>query len=837
MLPLFVVVSSERCNTTSKALLSGLVIDAMTGGVVTSKVSDHATEGWRAVGNSAALTNVYNGAPLRTFYCNLFGANAFTMLNDCTWIRAKGANEVTVEHADYYYFKEETKIFSNNNESSSSSSSSASICNCLSVASSKKQDNRICSLCHGCYHYPCLATTYLKEKIDENGEWHCARCMNLPLPYYTCWISLSDISSQEGRLALIPGSHLLGRYEDPVIKSLLPGGYTEAYKKKAVWVTPNNIGKGDVILFNMKTVHAATKNVGAKFRISMDTRMALSADVSMISQDHRPLTLVLGMANVSDSYCINSRVFPNTTSGPIRDRLRLKELEKTHHLDIITFNNHQSKQDCGEHKHYQGSFGSRCVSSLREEFSRCNALFHFDRIYLEYFRFPTAYLEAYTQVPSMLAAMVCDGMFDSTTHAIMPNYAGLRDQMLEKFQRSSKNQLKLSRVESMNVYFKYKEITDNKYPLWQATDNIYATTVGAVNSTSASPRYQSSDVSSSLGGFSHKHEMVQLQFGRTPFICISLTTSHEESQQSFAEWLPVNNKNQSVDSIPDSNLPPFIQEQSPSKFGMVQDVDKGLHLNSMQMGVEVRKSLIPNSGQGLFISSSKDYPMLNGERVIGYLFGIIRSKKRYNALIKNPSCAIGPEIEVVEDAAKGILRAFSIETTVGDEYYIIISRQCPIGMINDLKLPIDSDSPLRNQVVKIAQPNTYAELHGRMHWNTFPVTVSAGLSIGSELYMKYNWSREEWQFASNRMQQHMRIERRIAPKSREEMMAKQWMNAIYFVESPSIQKRLKSFRYSLYNGSTSTKQLKDLSHFRLHSSTTFPGLLGLMVIKKIQKEL
>ena len=91
--------------------------------------------------------------------------------------------------------------------------------------------------------------------------------------YWTCWTALGDIRGLDGRLALIPSSHRLGGYEDAVREDLLPRGYSKHFEQASVWHTPTNIDMGDIILFNIKTIHAATRNGGEKFRLSLDTRI------------------------------------------------------------------------------------------------------------------------------------------------------------------------------------------------------------------------------------------------------------------------------------------------------------------------------------------------------------------------------------------------------------------------------------------------------------------------------------------------------------------------------------------------------------------------------------
>jgi len=99
---------------TGKRYVEGFTIDAESGGVVGDRDTDDSSIEWAKIGNSLVMTAVYCGDSLRTFYQKLFGENNFTMLPQCTWLRLKSKNELTVEHADYYYFRQSTTICKEN---------------------------------------------------------------------------------------------------------------------------------------------------------------------------------------------------------------------------------------------------------------------------------------------------------------------------------------------------------------------------------------------------------------------------------------------------------------------------------------------------------------------------------------------------------------------------------------------------------------------------------------------------------------------------------------------------------------------------------------------------
>ncbi len=134
---------------------------------------------------------------------------------------------------------------------------------------------------------------YLKSELDEarvnrmnkalkskkgdfgmEGEWHCPICAVSPLSIYTTWISLSELTApKDSILAVAPKTHLLKQWDLPLNNSQLPGDFNWKYK----WVIPKHIGYGDIIIFNIKTIHASSLNKSSprSFRCSFDTRIQL----------------------------------------------------------------------------------------------------------------------------------------------------------------------------------------------------------------------------------------------------------------------------------------------------------------------------------------------------------------------------------------------------------------------------------------------------------------------------------------------------------------------------------------------------------------------------------
>ncbi|WP_295872728.1 phytanoyl-CoA dioxygenase family protein [uncultured Zhongshania sp.] len=85
------------------------------------------------------------------------------------------------------------------------------------------------------------------------------------------WVALHDISTEMGRLKILPASHKRGMRE--VVKSPGVGNVQcEIYPDETSWHV-SDVSQGDVIIFNAFTVHAAQPNISdSVVRMSVDTR-------------------------------------------------------------------------------------------------------------------------------------------------------------------------------------------------------------------------------------------------------------------------------------------------------------------------------------------------------------------------------------------------------------------------------------------------------------------------------------------------------------------------------------------------------------------------------------
>eukprot|EP01083_Nonionella_stella_P035796 97625_1 len=134
-----------------------------------------------------------------------------------------------------------------------------------------------CTLCGKSWHKNCLPAN-IQAAIDvkhfaAEGGWHCAPCADAYIGVYTVWTCLSDKLAPFGSsLAMCPGTHKLDGYSEPIRDSQVPGDY----ERSMPWEIPSQLSLGDIMIFNIKTVHAASKNLSSVFRFSVDTRLMLT---------------------------------------------------------------------------------------------------------------------------------------------------------------------------------------------------------------------------------------------------------------------------------------------------------------------------------------------------------------------------------------------------------------------------------------------------------------------------------------------------------------------------------------------------------------------------------
>merc|ERR1719334_706812 len=125
------------------------------------------------------------------------------------------------------------------------------------------------------------------ESTDEHSDYyrfadHCHQMV-------TVWMPLMDIPIGKGPLAICPGSHLLIDYEQSdgenmefadYKESELPADF-ESFNESTIWKT-THFKKGDLLIFDIRTVHASLSNLTKHFRVSIDTRWQPRSAVTMM---------------------------------------------------------------------------------------------------------------------------------------------------------------------------------------------------------------------------------------------------------------------------------------------------------------------------------------------------------------------------------------------------------------------------------------------------------------------------------------------------------------------------------------------------------------------------
>lgn len=115
------------------------------------------------------------------------------------------------------------------------------------------------------------------EGTDEHTDYY--RFASTANQMVTCWIPLGDYSIFQGTLAICEKSHLLeGYHQNHESKSEMPPAFDE-FQRSAIWRS-TRFKPGDVVVFDIRTVHASSKNQSQQFRLSMDTRWQPSATLS-----------------------------------------------------------------------------------------------------------------------------------------------------------------------------------------------------------------------------------------------------------------------------------------------------------------------------------------------------------------------------------------------------------------------------------------------------------------------------------------------------------------------------------------------------------------------------
>lgn len=172
----------------------------------------------------------------------ILGKETTTVLTDYAWIRRKPKGASSIEHADLYFFRRDG--FFNKHKS-------------LQPHYSRSK-------------YNVMACSFCSEAKGESDDY-CDVCINRDMPLYTVWLPLKDVGPDDSTLQILEGSHFMHGWNTRNKKEELPKDF-KSQKTAYRWVTAKGIQFGDAIIFNCKTIHAATtQNSGT--RLSLDIRL------------------------------------------------------------------------------------------------------------------------------------------------------------------------------------------------------------------------------------------------------------------------------------------------------------------------------------------------------------------------------------------------------------------------------------------------------------------------------------------------------------------------------------------------------------------------------------
>jgi hypothetical protein len=206
------------------------------------------------------------------------------IMEDELYLRQKLKNANTSVHADIYYYKNHSGLFdayraSSENATNESQQNQDTCHICYKSAHEAPHTDSgiihedvsthiestvlICDRCECTFHNDCLKNPLV---VLPHGEWHCEVCSDKFVDAYTVWIPLHDINtSSESCLAVVPGSHLWPGFDTSLANRFWipfdPTNRTNLQTLQSKWSLPaNNMKQGDVIVFNTKLIHAATKH-------------------------------------------------------------------------------------------------------------------------------------------------------------------------------------------------------------------------------------------------------------------------------------------------------------------------------------------------------------------------------------------------------------------------------------------------------------------------------------------------------------------------------------------------------------------------------------------------
>lgn len=168
----------------------------------------------------------------------------------------------------------------------------------------------------------------------------------------------------------------------------------------------------------------------------------------------------------------------------------------------------------------------------------------------------------------------------------------------------------------------------------------------------------------------------------------------------------------------------------------------GRSYNCAQLSLAIRPSVI--HGDGVF--TTVDYVGVGEEgaarRTVGYLFGKIVTAARRNELQtgQGPPPADEDEIDYMNSSQANVENSIDLIETLGDEYVMLTSRQCPMSYLNSCEGV--NEAKCAWAPVRLDLPDLRLDSPHAMDYRQFAVTMDASVSvlINTELVFSYSLS-------------------------------------------------------------------------------------------------
>jgi hypothetical protein len=177
---------------------------------------------------------------------------------------------------------------------------------------------------------------------------------------------------------------------------------------------------------------------------------------------------------------------------------------------------------------------------------------------------------------------------------------------------------------------------------------------------------------------------------------------------------------------------------------------KGLKWNCDQLHVEARASTLRDAGNGLF--ATQDFA---AKDVIGWFWGKFVTKQDWQALVDGRLAdthgIFHPEEEDYRaETRMGVWRCIDpgIDLDTHDECRMLVSRQCPMGLIND------PEETGRVNVEILPRSDWIVDGTGNTSWKMLPLIATQTIKQDDELFIDYGWEAKAWREMRRRAKTH-----------------------------------------------------------------------------------